>query len=126
MLLLGGDFAALQTINVGPAPSVLATLLKNLQTFITSNGYDGLDIDWEYPSSSADQKAFHDLMAGLRQFFPTPHYVLSADVPPWAGSGYDFSGVEPVVDYFNIMMYDCAGPWTERRAAQFGNFSGSQ
>jgi chitinase len=113
LLLLGGDFTALEPTDFAPTPSVLATLLQNLQIFLTSNGYDGVDIDWEYPSSSADQKAFHDLMVGLRQFFPAPRYVLSADVAPWAGSGYDFSGVEPVVDYFNVMMYDCAGPWTD-------------
>ncbi len=110
MLLLGGDFPGLEP----PAPpSVQQTLMQNLFKFIKSNGYDGLDIDWEYPSSTADQKAFTDLMNGLRLVFPSPAYVLSADVPPWAGSGYDFPGVEPVVDYFNIMMYDCAGPWTD-------------
>jgi chitinase len=112
LLLLGGDFPALEPINDGPSPSVLATLLKNLQAFITSNGYDGVDIDWEYPSSTADEKAFYDLMAGLREFFPSPRYLLSADVPPWGGS-YDYSLVEPILDYFNIMMYDCAGPWTD-------------
>jgi chitinase len=112
LLLLGGDFPALEPINDGPSPSVLATLLKNLQAFITSNGYDGVDIDWEYPSSTADEKAFYDLMAGLREFFPSPRYLLSADVPPWGGS-YDYSLVEPILDYFNSMMYDCAGPWTD-------------
>jgi chitinase len=71
-----------------------------------------VDIDWEYPSSTADEKAFYDLMAGLREFFPSPRYLLSADVPPWGGS-YDYSLVEPILDYFNIMMYDCAGPWTD-------------
>jgi len=113
LLLLGGDFPALEVGNSSPSPSVLATLLKNLLAFITSNGYDGVDIDWEYPSSAADQAAFRDLFAGLRQVFPSPRYVLSADVPPWGGSGYDFQATEPLVDYFNIMMYDCAGPWTD-------------
>ena len=111
LLLLGGDFAALEPSNL--APSILQPLLQNLQAFLTSNGYDGVDIDWEYPSSLADETAFHNLMAGLRQFFPSPRYVLSADVPPWGASAYDFAGVEPLVDYFNVMMYDCAGPWTD-------------
>lgn len=71
-----------------------------------------LDIDWEYPSSALDRQTFFDLMAALRRAFPRPDYVLSADVPPWAGSGYDLQGVEPIIDYFNVMMYDCAGPWT--------------
>jgi GH18 family chitinase len=45
MLLLGGDFPALET-----GAGVLDTLLANLSTFIHQYGYGGLDIDWEYPS----------------------------------------------------------------------------
>ena len=51
-------------------------------------------------------------MNGLRETFPSPKYTLSADVPPWGGS-YAYSSVQPVIDYFNVMMYDCAGPWTD-------------
>jgi len=108
MLLLGGPFPALET-----TPSPLKTLLQNLQAFITANGYDGLDIDWEYPATTADATAFASLMQGLRAVFPSPRYTLSADVPPWGQSGYAYAQTEPVVDYYNVMMYDCAGPWTE-------------
>jgi len=113
LLLLGGDFPGLETTAAG-----LPALLANLQTFITANGYDGLDIDWEYPSSTLDTQTFYKLMTGLRGIFPSPDYVLSADIPPWGGP-YDIPGVEPVMDYFNIMMYDCAGPWTDD--AQFNS-----
>ena len=108
LLLLGGDFPGLE----GGSGS-LATLLANLHTFITTNGYDGLDIDWEYPSSQADTQMFYFLMTGLRSIFPSPDYLLSADIPPWGGSGYDVEGLEPAVDYWNVMTYDCAGPWTD-------------
>jgi len=108
LLLLGGSFPAL-VVN----PALITTLVGNLQTFINHNGYDGLDIDWEYPSTFADRQTFFNLMTALRAAFPNPTYAISADVPPWGGEGYDFSGVEPLVDYFNIMMYDCAGPWTD-------------
>jgi chitinase len=107
LLLLGGDFAALAK------PAVLANLLANLQTFVNRYGYDGVDIDWEYPSSEADRQTFHNLMTGLRRIFPSPTYLLSADVAPWGSSYYDYSGLAAVVDQFNIMMYDCAGPWTD-------------
>ena len=46
MLLLGGDFASLKT-NAAALPN----LIQKLQNFIAKNGYDGLDIDWEYPAS---------------------------------------------------------------------------
>jgi chitinase len=108
LLLLGGDFPGMET-----TAAALPALLGNLETFITANGYDGVDIDWEYPSSTADTQLFYSLMARLRQIFPSPAYLLSADVPPWGGSGYAVASVEPVLDFFNIMMYDCAGPWTD-------------
>src|SRR5581483_8809282 len=107
LLLLGGDFGALET-----NPAVLETLLKNLRRFIKEKGYDGVDVDWEYPSTDTDTYTFGELMKGLRETFPNPDYVLSADVPPWGGS-YDYATTEPLVNYFNVMMYDCAGPWTD-------------
>jgi chitinase len=108
LLLLGGDFTGLETTSGG-----LETLLKNLHTFITAYGYDGLDIDWEYPASTTDTQTFDALMLGLRHIFPSPQYLLSADVPPWGGSGYDVVNLAATVDYWNVMMYDCAGPWTD-------------
>jgi chitinase len=84
----------------------------NVWRFVLQEGYDGVDIDWEYPESSLDRKTFLDLMTDLRKYLPRPQYTLSADIPPWGGYGYDLKGVEPIVDYYNIMMYDCAGPWT--------------
>ena len=108
LLLLGGDFTGLETTTGG-----LETLLANLQTFITTNGYDGLDIDWEYPASTTDTQMFYRLMTGLRRTFPSPQYLLSADVPPWGSTAYDYQNVTPVIDYWNVMMYDCAGPWTD-------------
>jgi chitinase len=108
LLLLGGDFPGLETTSGG-----LAALLANLQTFVTTNGYDGLDIDWEYPSSTTDSQMLYRLMTGLRNIFPSPQYLLSIDTPPWGSTAYDFQNVTPAIDYWNIMMYDCAGPWTD-------------
>jgi chitinase len=108
LLLLGGDFTGMETTSGG-----LAALLKNLLAFIQEYGYDGVDIDWEYPATAEDRAFFYQLMLGLRSILPTPLYLISADVAPWGGSGYDFEDTKLIVDYFNIMTYDCAGPWTD-------------
>lgn len=108
VLLLGGDFTGLETDS-----TALPNLISKLQKFIVKNGYDGVDIDWEYPASDLDQQTFLALFQALRHVFPSPRYTLSADVAPWGGTGYDFPNVTALVDYFNIMTYDCAGPWTD-------------
>ena len=107
LLLLGGDFTVFET-----TPALLDTLIANLQKFIVKHGYDGVDIDWEYPSSAQDENTFHILMLKLRTALPSP-YLLSADVPPWEATGYDFPDTKFLVDYYNLMTYDCAGPWTD-------------
>jgi chitinase len=97
-------------------PDRIEAFAANLAVFVNEHGYDGVDIDWEYPTA-AETNTFYSLMTALRSRFPSPAYLISADVPPWGddgvGSGYDIPQVDSVLDYFNIMMYACAGPWTD-------------
>jgi chitinase len=104
LLLLGGDFNGLET------SGAVQTLVDNIKAFEREHHYDGVDMDWEYPASTADRKFFVELMDALRK--SNPDYTLSIDVAPWGGSGYDLKHLQLSTDYFNIMMYDCAGPWT--------------
>jgi len=104
MLLVGGDFGGLE------ASGAVHVLVSNLAAFAKEHHYDGFDIDWEYPESSADRKLLVKLMDLLRE--SDPGYTLSIDVAPWGGYGYDLKHLQLSLDYFNIMMYDCAGPWT--------------
>ena len=94
-------------------PQLEATFVDNLRTFVTKYGYDGVDVDWEYPTGD-ETNTFYNLYVDMRSALPSPTYVLSADVPPWGDQdeGYAIPEVNSYIDYFNIMMYDCAGPWT--------------
>jgi chitinase len=104
LLLLGGDFNGLETSGAAQ------TLVDNIAAFEKQYGYDGADIDWEYPATPVDRKFLVDLMAKLRK--SNSDYVLSIDAAPWGGYGYDLKHLRLSLDYVNIMMYDCAGPWT--------------
>ena len=107
MLLTGGDFGAIEA-----SPQVFATVLANLKAFVTENDYDGIDIDWEFPSNSTDRAFFVTLMTLLRETFPSPRYTLSADLAPWNREFYALNKLKTQVDFLNLMVYDCAGPWT--------------
>jgi|SRR5581483_5521218 len=104
MLLLGGDFTGLES------SGNVQTLVDNVAAFEKQYGYDGLDIDWEYPETTGDANFLVQMMSLFRQ--SNPDYVLSVDAAPWGGSGYALPQLKQSVDYVNIMMYDCAGPWT--------------
>ena len=106
MLLIGGDVTALET-----NPAILKPLLKNLKEFVTANDYDGIDLDWEYPETSQDTALLLSFMTALRRTFPSP-YLLSIDAAPFNEPAYDVPHLRKVIDFFNVMTYDCAGPWT--------------
>ncbi|MBU3813959.1 MAG: ThuA domain-containing protein [Candidatus Bacteroides intestinipullorum] len=77
-------------------------------------GLDGIDIDWEYPTSDAagisaspdDRENFTRLMADLREALGSgKELTLAAS----AGAEYiDYKEVLPYVDFVNIMSYDMA------------------
>jgi len=104
MLLLGGDFGGVE------ASGTVQTLVENIVAFEKQYAYDGVDVDWEYPETTQDRVFLVDLMARLRA--ANPDYVLSIDAAPWGGYGYDVGHLKTSLDYINIMMFDCAGPWT--------------
>ncbi len=105
LLLMGGDFTGVES------NGTLSVLVSELTHFAEKYGYDGFDMDWEYPETTGDRDFFIELMAALRE--TNSDFVLSIDAAPWGGSGYDLTQMPQWIDYFNIMMYDCAGPWTD-------------
>ena len=77
-------------------------------------GLDGIDIDWEYPTSNAagisssldDTANFNLLMADIRNALGTNKLLTLAT---FAGADYiDFKGILDNVDLVNVMSYDMA------------------
>jgi GH18 family chitinase len=62
LLLVGGPFMSLEAHNGRDLAGWFADVHRG-------NGYDGVDVDWEYPSSPSDTDTFYALMTGLRRTF---------------------------------------------------------
>lgn len=94
-----------------------ANFASQLKAFLLANGYDGVDIDWEYPGSG-DTANLTLMVQMLRSTFstapnPHPEWLLSAAVPPsYMTNNYDLTSLKTVLNYFNVMTYDYAGPWS--------------
>jgi len=88
---------------------------------MSSNNYDGIDVDWE-PFLSTDATQYTDLINGLRtalNAFPG-HKLLTVPAPAYPS--YDDSptaefttlaSVQNELDQINVMTYDLSGPYPE-------------
>ncbi|KAI0159376.1 family 18 glycosyl hydrolase [Pestalotiopsis sp. NC0098] len=129
--------AGLQTwISVGgwsftdPGPtrtafSDMASTADNRKKFITGlinfmehYGFDGVDLDWEYPQAddrggiTADKANYVSLAKELKAAFGN-RYGISMTLPTsyWYLQHFDLAAIQPQVDWFNFMTYDLHGVW---------------
>jgi len=89
---------------------------KNLHAFLVAHDYDGVDIDWEVPNAPEDTNHCTMLMEALRRELPAPRWLISMAIsadPRNYGTGFDVPALAPILDFFNVMTYDFAGPWMD-------------
>jgi chitinase len=79
--------------------------------------FDGIDLDWEFPSSSTDRDNFTGLLEEFRHQLDavTPGLILSIAGPNgrWAYQYINLSQAQQYLTYFGLMTYDYDGPWKD-------------
>ncbi|XP_066149390.1 acidic mammalian chitinase-like [Euwallacea fornicatus] len=82
---------------------------ENALKFIAYYGFDGLDLDWEYPTARGgiedDKKNFVSLLKILKQKLSPWGFKVSIAVA-MENSYYDVPSIAEYVDYIHIMAYD--------------------
>ncbi|XP_042232701.1 chitotriosidase-1-like [Homarus americanus] len=99
-----------------------AAFTAHVVRFLQDYGFDGLDLDWEYPayqSSAADKEGFRLWVEELRTAFSPRGLLLTAAVSASKSvidRGYDEPAVATALDQIHLMTYDFHGSWEKQVA----------
>ncbi|KAL8979047.1 MAG: hypothetical protein Q9205_005527 [Flavoplaca limonia] len=92
------------------------TFITSLGNFMKRYGFQGVELDWEYPSAEDRGGSPNDaanLVALVREMRTAwnKNYGISATLPPDAYlRGFNAKGMEQYIDFFNYLSYDLRAP----------------
>ncbi|KAL2068414.1 hypothetical protein VTL71DRAFT_16512 [Oculimacula yallundae] len=94
------------------------TFITSLINFMTTWGFQGVDLDWEYPVESnrggrpIDTSNFNILVQEMRAAFGS-RFGISVALPADFSyiQHFDIATLSQSIDFFNFMTYDLHGPW---------------
>lgn len=116
LIAIGGGGQSRQTAEFASMAgnnAARSEFVAQLRHFVVEHGYDGVQIDWEFPVGQVGRRDLvlltKDLRTGLGRDIQIdlllPGMVSSA-------SWLDLEEIDPNVDYYYLMMYDFHGSWS--------------
>ncbi|SON52614.1 conserved exported protein of unknown function [Vibrio tapetis subsp. tapetis] len=120
MASIGGWSMSKHMPEMAADPVKKARFLADVDRLIAL-GFDGIDIDWEYPGyggmnfqgSPEDYANFEQLMEDIRERIGDDKLITAAFSASTAKlEGYNWARLSRSMDYFNMMTYDLNGGWS--------------
>ncbi|KAM3537153.1 hypothetical protein ARSEF1564_009923 [Beauveria bassiana] len=122
MLSIGGWTWSKNFPATASSASTRKTFAQSAVSLMKDWGFDGIDIDWEYPEDATQAQDMIFLLQAVRdeldsyasQHAKHHHFLLSIAAPTGAKEYKKLKLAElgQVLDYINLMAYDFAGAWS--------------
>ncbi|MFS7935279.1 putative chitinase [Helianthus anomalus] len=124
---IGGGSAGVKQLfsKLASSPGSRASFIRSTIQVARNYGFDGADLDWEYPETQTDMNNFGLLLDEWRVAVNNeatstgkPRLLLSAATrhePEVRDNGvakYPVASINKNLDWINAMCYDYHGPWT--------------
>lgn len=109
-----------------------ASFVRQAIAFVRTHGFDGIDLDWEYPGAPErggrpeDRDNFSALLREFRAEIAREardsgrdELLLTIAAPAGSESlrHYDLAAIHPSLDWINVMTYDYNGEWSAATGA---------
>lgn len=102
-------------------PASRTRFAESIVAFCKRYGFDGADIDWEYPGFDAhsgrpqDKEHFTLMLAEIHRHAKAQNPPLLVTIAAPAGPHHyekmEVANIHPYLDWINLMTYDFHGPW---------------
>ncbi|CAH2084073.1 unnamed protein product [Euphydryas editha] len=99
-------------------PETRAKFVQSVLFFLDTYNFDGLDLDWEYPTKRGgnpeDKANYVSLVKELKEAFEPRKYILTAALgagKETMDSAYELAKLSRYLDFIHMMCYDYHGTW---------------
>lgn len=127
MISVGGWSWSGRFSDVAATPAARSLFAQSCVDFITKWGFDGVDLDWEYPVQGGlntnkyrpeDGRNYTLLLQAIRDAFgrlPGARKLLTIAAPagPAISKYLEVQKLGQILDFMNIMTYDFRGGWSQ-------------